>query len=69
MKHVQCYDLICMTHHFVFQDLNPGDVFAPGVIFLAAVTYVGTAISVLCLVVTMITYTAFKYTDFQGTAL
>ena len=53
----------------MFQDLNPGDVLAPGVIFLAAVTYVGTAISVLCLVVTVITYTAFKYADFQGTAL
>ena len=58
-----------MTHHFVFQDLNLGDVFAPGAIILAVVTYVGTAISVLCLVVTVITYTAFKYADFQGTAL
>ena len=39
--------------------------FPHGAIFLAAVTYVGTTISVLCLVVTVITYTAFKYADFQ----
>ena len=53
----------------MFQDFNPGDVFAPGAIFLAVVTYVGTGISVLCLVITVITYTVFKYVDFQDTAL
>ena len=44
----------------MLQDLNPGEVFAPGAIFLSVVTYVGTAVSILCLLITVVTYSASK---------
>ena len=42
------------------QDLNPGEVFPPGAIVLTVVTYIGASVSVLCLLVTVVTYSAAK---------
>ena len=54
---------LCFLHITMvtmLQDLNPGEVFAPGAIFLSVVTYVGTAVSILCLLITVVTYSASK---------
>ena len=54
------YRLYNVTMVTTLQDLNPGEVFAPGAIFLSVVTYVGTAVSILCLLITVVTYSASK---------
>ena len=58
-----CYTVSLVSGYLVFcifQDLNPGDVFAPGAIFLFVVTYIGAAVSILCLLITVVTYSASK---------
>lgn len=47
-------------HTIALQDLNPGEVFPPGAIVLTVVTYIGASVSVLCLLVTVVTYSAAK---------
>lgn len=48
-------------HTIALQDLNPGEVFPPGSIVLTVVTYIGASVSVLCLLVTVVTYSAAKW--------
>ena len=43
----------------LLQDLSPGDTYSP--LALEIITYIGTVISVVCLVIVILTYSSSKY--------
>ena len=55
-KHASCSrNIICL---FTLQDLNPGEVVSP--LALEVITYIGTVLSVICLLIVIITYSTSK---------